>query len=569
LRRGPAVILLLTLLFTSAYGAQRAFSAGWERVNGFAPASLQATKPTTGPAPLAGRLVLIMVDGLRPEDIPLLPSMDWLRRKGASYLLTVPALGHQVPVWATLLTGAPSEIHAVLLATPARPLQADTLPAAAARAKISAGGAGQPALGKLLGPAAGIWHDTTGTAQLLEQARTLLAPNGPRLVLIQTDELLRGSRDARSSDPASPAYKEVLGGLDASLMHLLELVDLKSTAVMFVGTVPTDRGGTHPPGAPVPLIMAGAGVREGARGDGLLMDVAPTAAALVGAPTPLQNQGRPLMAALQADGRPADVIAQRWLASRKASVDAALAALGTPDSAPEPPATGAEADSYLQALQQQMKSARFANWKQALPHQAPYLGGALVFLLLYLVIAWRQPYGGALLMGTLTYAVAFHALFFLTGGRYSAGMAGLDAPVRTLAITVGLKVVGAMAASAAVTGFFLSRRSFKKSSYLTAAAMHGLLSTAAVLAMPIVVALAFSGWDFPVALPSLGLLVWFFLTAFQVMLIGYLSPVWAFVAVSTARFSRSLWPIKEVGDPVRNADNIVRLRSLRRHMKDK
>jgi hypothetical protein len=556
---------MISLLVGSAYGAQRAFSTGWERVTRFSPAAWQAAKPAAGPAPLANRLVLIVVDGLRPDETSLLPSLDRLRRLGSAYSLSAPGPSYQLPVSATLLTGAQPQTHGVVLPTVTQPLQADSLFTAAARVRIPAGGVGQPGLGQLLGPTAGTWHNAGDAAALLAQARTLLAPTGPRLVLVQTNQLVTGRQGAKSADPASPSYKEVLGQLDAQLMQMFELVDLKTVAVVVVGSTPTDAAGVHRAGAPVPLIMAGAGIREGARGDASLTDVAPTVAALLGSPTPLESQGRPLLDALQVEGRPADVITQRYLDSRKASTDAALQALGARQAAPEPPATAAEAADYEHQLTQTLNNARTANWKRTLPQQLPYLGGAVLLALLYLIVAYRQPYGGALLAGSITYAAAFHALFFLTGGAYATGMAGLESPGRMLALTLGLKAAVAMAVAAAITGFLLSRKGFKKRSYLTAAGMHMALSTAVLLSLPVVVMLAFVGWDFPVALPPFGLLIWFFLTALQVMLIGYLSPLWGVVTVSATRLAHRLWPVKEIGDPVRNADNVVRLKALRRH----
>lgn len=556
---------MISLLVGSAYGAHRAFATGWERVTRFSSAASQAAKPAAGPPPLANRLVLIMVDGLRPDETSLLPSLDRLRRLGAAYNLSAPGPSYQLPVSATLLTGAQPQTHGLLLPTVTQPLQADSLFTAAARVRIPSGGTGQPGLGQLLGPAAGTWHDAADAPAMLEQARLLLAPVGPRLVLIQTNQLLTGRREAKSADPASPSYKEVLGQLDAQLMQMFELVDLKTTAVAVVGATPTDASGAHRAGAPVPLIMAGAGIKEGARGDAALTDVAPTAAALLGAPTPVTSQGRPLMDALQVEGRPADVITQRYLDSRKASTDAALAALGVRQAVPDPPATAAEAGDYDRQLTQKLNDARIAAWKRTIPRQLPYLGGLLVVALLYLIIAYRQPYGGALLAGSVTYAGAFHALFFLTGGAYSSGMAGLASPSSTLVLTLGLKVVAAMILAATISGFLLSRKGFKKRSYLTAAGMHMALSTAVLLSLPVAVMLAFVGWEFPVALPPLGLLIWFFLTALQVMLIGYLGPLWGLVAVSATRIAHRLWPVKEIGDPVRNADNVVRLKALRRH----
>lgn len=93
---------------------------------------------------------------------------------------------------------------------------------------------------------------------------------------------------------------------------------------------------------------------------------------------------------------------------------------------------------------------------------------------------------------------------------------------------------------------------------------HSTLSLLAVLVLPVAVALLFIGWEFPEQLPATGMLVWFCVTAVQVVVLGYLSPVWALLTVISARTARRLWPLKEVGDPARNADKVVRMRTLRR-----
>lgn len=567
MRRGPAVLLLLILLAAAAYGAQRAMAEGWKRLTGFAPIYLKAPRPSTGSPQLAGRLVLVIVPGLRTDDAPFLPTLDWLRRQGAGLTLSVPAPGYPVPAAATLLSGALPRNHGVLPGPVRRALPVDSLPAAVQRVKLTTGGVGDADLGALVGSAAGTWLDADTPAKIVEAARALLAPSGPRLIILGLDGFHLQTHKLGSADRSQPEYRDALADLDALLVDALAPVDLKTTAVVVVGTAATGADGRHRLEQPVPLIMAGAGIRKDYRGAASLVDVASTAAALLGAPAPLQSSGRPLVEALQVDGRQADVLMQRNLAVRKAFTDATLQSLGVAEPVADPPGTAAEAPAYVGALEQRVQEAQFALWKALLMQRLPYLGGALLVLLLYLFAAFRQPFGGPLLMGILTYQVVFHGLFFLWGGRYSAAMVGLEHMERTLPAGLGLRTAIGMTVAVVVTGFFLSRRNFKHGPYLSAATLHMVLSTCAVVALPVVGALVFVGWDFPVALPAPGLLVWYFVAALQVVVIGYMGLIWAMIAVWSARFSRRVWPRKEVGDPEVNADKVVRARALRRSVR--
>jgi hypothetical protein len=538
------VILLLLLLIASGYGARRAALDGWSRVVGFAPAHVQGALPATGPAPLTGRLVLILVDGLRSDDTSRLPTLEWLGRQGSRLRLTAPAPAFAGPLTATILTGAPPALHGFVLPS-AHVLAVDSLPAAAARAHVTVGGAGPDTLGALVGPTLTIWSPVDSPAALLAQAQKLLGGSGPRLVVLQLDQFHRGLHGVQIAGPDSPGYLDLLGDLDATLVQILQQIDLKTTTVLVSGTMPTGPDGRHPPDGEVPLILAGSGIRPGKLGTGSLTDIAPTAAALLGAPTPLQNQGRPLTETMAAGERTADVIAQRWLEARKLFVDTELQTFGATDPAPDAPATLPEAGGYLAALDKRVSEARFAYWKRMLPGQAPYLGGAALVLLVYLGIVLFQRFGGPVFVGAIAYAAVFHLVFFLTGGRYSAALPGLESPGLSLLIQLALKIGAGMTAAGLVTGVLLARRGFKKSSYLTVVSLHLALTTAAAVALPVVIGLVFVLWSFPVQLAAPGLLVWFFLTALEVMVIGFGSPLWVAVTVIATRMTAHIWPVKE------------------------
>lgn len=496
-----------------------------------------------------------------------MPSLEWLRQRGSAYRLDVPGPGYGAPAAATLLTGALPVHHGVALDTLPGPLRADSLPAAARRVNLSTVAVGDALWGALVAEQVQGFQTAAGPGALLERARPLLAPTGPRFLILQTGFLHREGHRLRSTSPQNPEYRELLAELDAHLVQLLGAVDLKTTAIAVVSSVPVDGQGDHTAGRKAPLILAGAGIRTGLRGEGSLLDVAPTLAALLGAPTPLQHSGRVLTEALTVEGRPLDAIAQRQMAVRKGFADSLLQGAGQVALTPDPPGTLAEGDVYLAGIGQQVRAARFQAWKAGLTRRLPYFGPALLLLALYLVIAVRQPFGGPLMMGALTYGLVFHLLFFGTGGRYSPFIQGLEGLPRAAVAGLGLRAAVAMSAGAIVTGLFLSRRTFKRTSYLTSAALHMILSTLVLISLPVVAAVGITGWEFPAELPHLSLLVWFFVTGVQVAVVGYMSPLWAVLTLTVVRLARNLWPLKEVGDPERNADKVVRMRSLRRSVR--
>lgn len=559
MRRGPAFFLIIVLLFASAYGAQRALLSGWNLLSAYSPSYFGSARPETGPAPLANRLVLIAVDGLQPEDVTRLPSLDWIRRQGASYRLTVPLPAAADAAAATLLTGAPPDLHGYLFPALRRVAQVDSLPEAAARVQRSFGGLGSGTLSSLAG---GSWSVSATSDELVQGAQALMAPTGPALAVIQ---MQMPTPPAETNEDAAPAPEASLAMLDSLLVQVLDPVDLGTTAVMVVGLPGPGDAAAPLDSGDVPLVMAGAGVRKGAWGTASLMDVAPTAAALLGVPTPVLSQGEPLLDALTAEGRPADVIVRQYLSARRSFTTSALRALGNTAELPEPPESQAEADAYAALLSSSLRDAQTAFWKAAAPGRLPYLGGALLLLLIYLAVVLTRRFGGPLFCSLLTYLAAFHILLLLTGGGYLGTVVGIAEITRTSLLLQGLKVVVPMALACLVNGFLLSRQRVRKKNFVGAASLHTALSTAAVTAIPVIILLAVVGWEFPAGLPAPGLVAWFLTAAFQVVVIGYLSPLWLILTVNAARFSLKLWPLPEIGDPVRNADNVVRLKNVRRH----
>jgi hypothetical protein len=563
-RRGPALFLLICLLVASAYGAQRVVLEGFDRVTGFKPTHMTGVRPPAGPPPLAQRVVLILAEGLRPDDARLLPTVDWMAERGAQLAISVPEPGYGVPAAATLLTGAQPEVHGVLLRDGR--LGADNMLSAAQRVGLAAGGAGGADLGHLLqGSALENWEVAATPDALAEASKALLGPNGPKFVVLHSHFLAAEIRRLETASRDSADYRNALAQFDFALVRLIEQIDWKTTAVVLAGTVPVGADGAYAPASAVPLVMAGPGIKAGFRGEANLIDVTSTLSALAGAPVPLANSGRPVLGALEVtDGRPTDLVMLKVLEARRAYTEGILGAMGAVTSTPEMPTDPTGADEYLVKLDQQIRDAQFSAWRTWGLALAPYAGGALLLILIYLFIVLRAPFGGPVIGGVFTYAAVFHVIFFLTGGSYSAALPGLEEPGQGVVLGLASPGAGAMVAATMVTGYLLSRKGFKKRAYVATAALHMTLTAALLMALPVAVILGRTGWDFTVSLPKTGLLIWFFATGLQVMVMGYLSPLWAGLAVSAAALSRKWWPLKEIGDPERNADKVVRLKALRR-----
>jgi hypothetical protein len=275
-------------------------------------------------------------------------------------------------------------------------------------------------------------------------------------------------------------------------------------------------------------------------------------------------QGRPIVSALQLEGRPLDALMQIYLTSRRAYAAGAVAAYGSPDTVPEAPSAASEAEDYLARLEQQVKAAWKAWITEGLKERLPYLGGGALILLLYLLVLYRGPFGGPAFGVHLTYGILFTALYLALGGRLGQGVADLGLPWQEPAYRYGLASAAAMLLAAVVGGMLVSRKEYRRTRYLAASGLHAALGLVALIALPVGVVVLVTGWEFPVALPDARLWVGFFLVALQVVVIGCLGPVWAWATVRVARFARRHWPVKEVGDPEVNADKVVRLRALRR-----
>jgi hypothetical protein len=339
-----SVVAAVLLVAIGTVGAFRAGSAGVDFMNALEqPRSpLSRTEPTlvdAGTPRLARRVVVVIIDGLRYDRSYGLPYLDELRRAGVD----TQALSHYPtysrPNYVSILTGVPPQASGVRTNRHSTPVVLDSLmdrvSAAGMTSAVTADNEAIPAL--FLRPPAGdhALEAVDIDAMLDPQAEPdeamrasdfeLVSPfadgryvpwpggfaDAARAQLAGSADLvvlLIGAVDqaghAHGAD--SEEYEEATRIADRAVARSLADLDLSQDAVIVVAdhghTGAGGHGGVEPEVLEVPLILAGAGIAPGAQViDARLIDVSPTAAALLGVPAPGHGLGRTLVEALQLD----------------------------------------------------------------------------------------------------------------------------------------------------------------------------------------------------------------------------------------------------------------------------
>lgn len=270
--------------------------------------------PYTGPLPagatrlpLAPRVVVLLVHGLRLDSSNQMPSLNALRQRGANVILTLPEPTYRLPATYGWLSGATPDTHGVTTNDAQRLAVPDTL-------FKSLQAAGRPAA--IVGSMK--WNDLfEGITQRIEitdeddpalsdtQAVNLALQvlrdpqQQPAFMLIEFSLL----EDVARRDP--DAYSSAAAATDVRIQSIVDVLDLNNTAVVVL----SDRGlnaagadgGTEPEIARAPMVLAGAGIQAGTQAIASQSSIAPTLAELAGMPIPMHTEGAPIFAVLQSD----------------------------------------------------------------------------------------------------------------------------------------------------------------------------------------------------------------------------------------------------------------------------
>ncbi len=456
-RVGKILLLVLVLLILAAVGyqAQNVAVMGWDSVVEYQTPYLTHLPRGSAAEPLARRVVLVLVDGLRLDASRNMARLNELRGRGADLSVRVGQPSLSYPSWTVIASGTWQEISGVTTNWYEGEVQVDTVFKSARDAGVPAVIVGTGGWQKLYGSHLTEFVKVPGPedenappeawAQMDSDALRLAIrvlddyPEGLVLVYFGgTDEL------AHLYGGVSTQYLDEVRRVDEYIGRLAERLDLEKDVLIVTadhGHVDIGgHGGWERSVLHVPLVMVGKAIRHGAYTERLQADIAPTIAALLGIPIPVHAQGRPLVEMLEAS---AD-------AKGRIGLNAGLQLVGFYDSYAQSlgvkPFAGGVLTKYRERLArgeegalsgmweemtaraQAARARRF--WRERLLRLPIALGIALVPLLYLLLFRGRLrqlllPLGFALL-----YFVFYNALFFGRGYTWSLSAFNSEAQIQ-------------------------------------------------------------------------------------------------------------------------------------------
>jgi hypothetical protein len=297
-------IALLIALSALAPIAERARAQLWQGYAGYASPFLNEWPTGTARPPLSQRVVVVLVHGLRLVESRQMPTLNAWRQRGADVTIEAKPPTYRLPATFTWLSGAWPETHGVTTNDAPPPSRPDTLLRAIQSSGWAVAFIGSDRLYDELGIAAQRVElvDDLEPAQRDQQAvelvRELLRdPAGQaQFVLVEISLLEEVAR----SDPDS--YSAAVAATDFRLQAIGEALNLGADTLVVLSDRGLTRDGRDGGGeaevARTPLVMAGAGILAGTQAVAPATSIAPTLAALAGAPIPIHAQGGPIFAVL-------------------------------------------------------------------------------------------------------------------------------------------------------------------------------------------------------------------------------------------------------------------------------
>lgn len=456
-RVGKILLLVLVLLILAVIGyqAQNLAMIGWDSVVEYQTPYLTDLPRGNAAEPLARRVILVLVDGLRLDASRNMPRLNELRQRGADLSVRVGQPSLSYPSWTVIVSGVWQEVSGVTTNWYEGEVRVDTIFKAARDAGMPAvvvGGGGWKKLYgshltefvKVPGPEdenapPEAWAQMDSDSYRLSTQALDNYPEGLILVYFGgTDEL------AHLYGGISSQYLDEVQRVDGYIGLLAERLDPEKDVLIVTadhGHVDAGgHGGWEQSVLHVPLVMVGKAIRPGAYTERLQADIAPTIAALLGIPIPVHAQGRPLVEMLEASAEAKGRIGLNAGLQLVGFYDAYAQTLGVRPFAGdvltryrERLARGEEGAvsgmwEEITARAQAARAKRF--WRERLLRLPIALGIALVPLL-YLLLFRRRlrqlliPLGFALL-----YFVFYNALFFGRGYTWSLSAFNSEAQIK-------------------------------------------------------------------------------------------------------------------------------------------
>ncbi len=435
-------IVLILVLMVAGYEAQTFAKIGWNSVVDYQSPYLSSLPRGNAAPPLAQRVVLIMIDGLRLDVSREMPNLNDLRRQGADLAVRVGQPSLSYPSWTVIATGAWQEVSGVTTNWFEGPVKMDNIFRAAKEAGLPAVAVGARGWQKLFGPDITDFFPITwpeeGKAPPEEWAKAdreacqkgleILKEFDAGLILLYiggTDEM------AHEYGGTSEAYLQEVRLADWCVGQVAARLDWGKDVLMVTadhGHIDTGgHGGWEEVVLRVPLVVTGHGIRKGAYTDRFQADIAPTIAALLGVPIPTHAQGRPLLEILDAPADAKGPIGLNAALQLSGFYDLYAQVLGVRPFAGnilkanrEAIARGEEGAlaQFWESLTRQAAAARRSRgWRDRILRFPIALGIALVPLAYYL--SFRRRWSQVLLpvAAALLYCLLYNLLFFVVRGH--------------------------------------------------------------------------------------------------------------------------------------------------------
>lgn len=427
MRNWTAAIAGLLVCLGAAYGAYQLATYSWNQVVDYrGPYAKQALPAGENPLPASseasgtvkaepGRLVYIIVDGLREDISRTMPTLNTLRAHGFDAVVRTGQPSLSFPGWTTLLSGAPQRISGVTTNWFTERVPVETLIDVALAASRTVAVSAPKDFEMLYGVnrVGNVFlRDWTEGAymsgEIVDHALSLEKDSGASLLIVHLPDV---DEAGHASGGSSKAYADMALKVDAEIGRLVTA--LQGPATTFVVTADHGHIDTGGHGGPedivtlTPAVFAGPNVRPGT-GEGAQDQIAPTVALLAMLPAPRNATGVPIDLETPPGSHTARFTAQQIAAYRAY----ALAILG-----PSPELEkmtlydpGTARSLFENATVTRLDSER----SDRLPIALALAVGCVLAMAVVGILAWRALV--AALSGTIAYYLVYEGFYFVIHG---------------------------------------------------------------------------------------------------------------------------------------------------------
>jgi hypothetical protein len=424
---------------------------------------LAASKVASGTvAARPGRIVFVIIDGLREDVSRTMPALENLRSHGFDAVVRTSQPSLSFPNWTTLLSGAPQRISGVTTNWFTGRVPVETLIDVALAASRTVAVSAPTDFEQLYGV------KRTGhvflrdwvegeymSGGIVDHAISLVGESSASVVIVHLPDV---DEAGHASGGGSQAYRDMALKVDRDLGRLVAALQGPDTTFVVAsdhGHIDTGgHGGPEDIVTLVPAVFAGSNVRPGT-GQGTQDQVAPTIAMLGMLPAPRNATGSPLglAAAVPAGG-------SRFVAQQVQAFTAYTAAVAGPPKVPNNKLLTAQGARDLFDL---ATVARLATERSG---RLPVSLALWALCLLAVAAVWLLSRRAlvAALAGTLGYYVVYEGLFFLVHGyRWSLSAFNSEAMLKPFLNGRMIEaVVAALVAAVVAAEVYLASRAEPK-----------------------------------------------------------------------------------------------------------